>query len=97
MNIRHDLLPKQKKRKQGFDVIVDLFPLAQELYDELDRIGIIARIKEVPQLGVIRVKQGLSKSRYDYVILQLYFHQIIKKKIQNHLKWTYNNYLLMLL
>jgi hypothetical protein len=61
------------------------------LWKELEYIGIIDRIKEVPQLGVIRVPKGLAKTRYDYIMLQLYLHQIIKKNLQRHLKLSYNN------
>lgn len=87
------MLPKQKERKQGLKVTVDVFPLSEELYNELERTGIVSRIKEIPQLGNIRVNKKLSKSRYDYVLLQLYFHQVIKKNVQTYLKLTYNNYL----
>lgn len=50
-------------------------------------------MKAVPQLGVIKVKKKLNKSRYDYVMLQLYLHQVIKNNIQSSLKLTYNNYI----
>ena len=89
--IEHDLLPKQKSRKNGLRVKVDLYVYATELYNELSRIEIIARVRKILQLGVIRVPKKLIKSRFDYMILQLYFHQLIKKKLQNKLKLTYNN------
>ena len=89
--IDHDLLPWQKTRKKGLRVKVDLYAYATELFEELSRIGIITRIKKIPQLGVIRVPIKLKKSRFDYMVLQLYFHQMIKKKLQNKLKLTYNN------
>lgn len=41
MEIKHDLLPKQKTRKHNLGVEIDLYPYATELYQELDRIGII--------------------------------------------------------
>ena len=91
MIIEHTLLKKKKRRKLSSKVQVDLYPLATELYEELDTLGIIQRMKDVPQLGVIRVSKALQKSRYDYTILQLYFHQLIKKKLQSALKFTYNN------
>ncbi len=93
MIINHDLLPKQKSRKFGLKVAIDLYPIASELYCLLNSIGLIDRIKEVPQLGLIKVNPKLKKSRYDYLLLQLYFHQIIKKNIQGCLKYTYNNYI----
>ena len=89
--ITYDLLPKQKSRKNNLMEEIDIYPLATELYDELDHIGIISRIKEVPQLGVIKVSKKLAKTRYDYVMLQLYLHQLIKKHLQDQLRLTYNN------
>jgi hypothetical protein len=91
MIIVNDLLRKKKRRRNTGKVKVDLYAYATELYEELDSIGIIERMKAVPQLGVIRVENKLLKSRYDYVFLQLYFHQLIKRELQDQLKYTYNN------
>lgn len=93
MEIKHDLLPAQKSRKHNLKVTIDIYPIVTELYEELHRIGIIERMKAIPQLGVIKVKKKLNKSRYDYVMLQLYLHQQIKNNIQPSLKLTYNNYI----
>lgn len=93
VEIKHDLLPKQKTRKHNLRVDIDLYPYASELYEELDKLGIISRIKEVPQLGVIKVSSRLAKTRFDYVMLQLYLHQLIKMNLQGDLKYTYNNYI----
>ena len=91
MTIEHTLLKKQKQKKPSLTVRVDLYPLATDLYNELDTLGIIQRMKAVPQLGAIRVSKKLKKSRYDYMLLQLYFHQLIKKNLQSALNFTYNN------
>ena len=90
--ITHDLLPKQRSRKHNLKVEIDIYPYATELYEELEHIGIINRVKEIPQLGVIKVAKRLAKTRYDYIMLQLYLHQMIKNHLQGHLRWTYNNY-----
>ena len=74
-------------------VEIDLYPYATELYEELDKMGIIERIKEIPQLGVIKVKKKLAKTRFDYVMLQLYLHKLIKNRLQGDLRYTYNNYI----
>ena len=89
--ITYDLLPKQKSRKHNLKVEIDVYPYAAELYEELEQVGIIKRVMEVPQLGVIKVAKGLAKSRYDYIMLQLYLHQLIKRNLQGHLMFTYNN------
>ena len=49
MEINYDLLPKQKTQKHNLGVEIDLYPYATELYEELDKMGIIERIKEIPQ------------------------------------------------
>lgn len=61
------------------------------LIDELSRIGIIERLKRIPQLGVVKVPKKHSKTRYEYVALQLYLHDIIKENLKNELKYSYNN------
>lgn len=91
MEIKHDLLPAQKSRRHSLKVAIDIYPIASELYEELIRIKIIERMQSIPQLGVIKVKKKLNKSRYDYVMLQLYLHQLVKNNIQSSLKLTYNN------
>jgi len=53
---------------------------ATELYNELSKIGIIQRLKDTPQLGVINVPKKLMKSRFDYTVLQL-FSPVNKEKI----------------
>ena len=78
--ITYDLLPKQKSLKHNLKVEIDLYPCATELYDELNHIGIINRLKEIPQLGVIKVPKKLSKTRYDYIMLQL-FTEVYMTKI----------------
>lgn len=90
--ISHNLLPKQRSRKHNLKVEIDIYPYATELFEELERIGIINRIKEIPQLGVIKVAKRLAKTRFDYIMLQLYLHQIIKCHLQGQLRLTYNNY-----
>lgn len=89
--ISHNLLPRQKHRKQGLNVNIDLYDYAAELYEELERTEIINRLKSIPHLGIIKVPAKLKKTRYDYIMLQLYFHQIIKHNLQSQLKLTYNN------
>lgn len=89
--IDYELLPKHKLQKYNVNVKVDLFEYAEELYDELDRVGIIDRIKKVQQLGLIKVSNKYSKTRYDYIMLQLYLHQLIKNNINKQLRFSYNN------
>ena len=93
MEIKHDLLPKQKTRKHNLRVEIDLYPYATELYEELHKIGIVNRIKGIPQLGVIKVNKRLAKTRFDYVMLQLYLHKLIKANLQGYIRFTYNNYI----
>lgn len=89
--IKHNLLPEQKKQKKNLHVKVDLYNYTIELYKELTSKNIIERINNVPHLGPIRVKRKLSKSRYDYAVLQLYLHKIIRNNINSELELSYNN------
>ena len=91
MLISHDLLKTQKTRKQHLRVTVELYDYGTELYNELSRIGIIEQLSNVPQLGAIRVEHKLEKSRYDYVILQLYLHQLVQENLGKNLKFTYGS------
>lgn len=60
MDIKHNLLPKQKRRSYNTNVTIDLFPYATALWNELNNLGIIDRMKNVPQLGVIKVNKALE-------------------------------------
>ena len=90
--LEHNLLPRQKSRKSNLFVKINLYDYASELYDELLANNMIQRLQDTPQLGVIKVNKNMKKSRYDYTLLQLYFHQLIKKNEQSNLRLTYNNY-----
>lgn len=94
MIIKHNLVKKQKARKTSSLVDIDVYHWAEELYDELEKQGVIQRVKDTNQLGVIRVAKHLTKSRYDYMLLQLYFHQLIRKDtaLQSSLEYSYGNY-----
>lgn len=94
MRFKHDINSMIKNQQRSLNVEIDLYPYATELYSELEKIGIIERIKEIPQLGAIKVTKSLSKNRFDYVVLQLYLHKLIKTKLQDNLRYTYNNKIL---
>lgn len=61
MYIEHDLLPKQKRRNYDTNVKIDLYSYATDLWKTLDELGIIDRIKNIPQLGAIKVDKTLEK------------------------------------
>ena len=93
MIVTHELIKVQKKSgKSHHQADVDIFPLAEELYWELDKLGFIEKMKQTPQLGTVRVDKKMSKSRYDYIMLQIHFHWLVKKNLPNLLRLTYNNY-----
>lgn len=68
-----------------------LYKHTSELYEELEDLGIIDRMKEVSHLGTIKVNKSKNKSRYDYVMTQLYLHRLIKENLNPELLYTYNN------
>ena len=54
--IEHDLL-QSKNHKKKSKCQIDLYHYTNELYNELISLNIIDRMKEIPQLGLIRVKE----------------------------------------
>ena len=73
------------------NVNVKLFAYAASLYNELCRIGIIDRMKEIRQLGAIQIKKKYIKTRYDYTMLQLYYHQLAYRNLNTELQFSYGN------
>lgn len=83
---------KHKKPENSIcELPLNCTTMGTELYNELSRIGIIEQLSNVPQLGAIRVEHKLEKSRYDYVILQLYLHQLVQENLGKNLKFTYGS------
>lgn len=91
MGIDHDLLRNQRSRKSNLNVTIDLYAYAKELHKELLKLNMMDRLIDIPQLGVVKVPKKLKKSRFDYMVLQLYFHQLIKQGLHSQLTFTYNN------
>lgn len=79
VTISRDLLGKQKKRKNNLSVRLDLYPYGSEFFKELESRGFIERLDQVKQLGLIKVPKSFTKSRYDYIALQLYLHRMVSK------------------
>lgn len=70
-----------------------LYALGQDFFHELDSHGFIGRLSKIPHLGLIEVPQGFSKTRLDYINMQLIFHRIVKKSIrlpEDRMKIGYN-------
>lgn len=89
--IKHDLLPTQKMINQNLYVELNLYEHANELLKELDKIGLVQRLKDTAQLGAIKVTKELRRSRFDYTLLQLYLHQLVRCNLHTELTLTYNN------
>ena len=91
MMLNYNVMPKTRSLKKDSNVSVYIFKYTEELLRELENIGIIEKMKNTPQLGVIKVAKKLEKTRYDYVMLQLYFHQLIQANLSQNLKFAYGN------
>lgn len=89
--VEYNIPITKNKKTKAIKVNIDFYSYLAELNEELERHDIIKKIKETPQLGLIKVSSKQKKSRYDYVMLQLYFHKIVKDNLQNVLRLTYNN------
>jgi hypothetical protein len=91
MNVEHEIVKKIKNPKTMLKASIDLYAFASELWEELENKGYIAHLQAIPQLGNIKVKKYLRKTRYDYVLLQLYLHQIAKTHLKTELEYSYSN------
>lgn len=87
--IVEDIFKRIDRSKKHKEVELTLYPLSTELYNELERIGMIDRLKSVPQLGSISINKSLSKTRYDYLILQLWLHKKAHDLINEALEYSY--------
>lgn len=88
-HIVEDIFKGIDRTKKHKPVELDLYPLSEELFDEFERMGMIDRLKSVPQLGSIAINNCLSKTRYDYLILQLWLHKKTHDLINEILEYSY--------
>lgn len=93
MQLTYKISVSPQKKNNCYEVQIDGYRYLEELWKELESKGIIDRLKDIPQLGCIFVPKVLKKTRYDYVMLQMYLHQFIRMNLNEKLKFTYNNYL----
>lgn len=88
-HITEDIFKRQDKAKRHKPIEFDLYRLSEELFNEFDRIGMINRLKLVPQLGSIAVNHYLLKNRYDYVLLQIWLHKKAHDLVNETLEFSY--------
>ena len=63
-----------------------------ELFNELDRCGLIARLKTIPHYGTIKISVRCDHSRYDYVCQQLALHGQARRTMKGkHMAFKYGN------
>lgn len=63
-----------------------------ELYNELDRCGLVARLRTIPHYGSIKINAKYDHSRYDYVCQQLTLHDLARKTMKDkHMVLKYGN------
>ena len=67
MDIGHKSFSNLSEQAQDSEIFMNMFELAQDLFQRMDHLGIIDRIKEVRQLGALKVPKKYSRSRYDCV------------------------------
>lgn len=66
--------PKEIERK------LTLYPGFSEIYNLCEQKQYIQRLKDINQLGSIKVSKNIKKSRLEYIFFQLYLHN----KVQQH-------------
>lgn len=90
IKIRQSIKPKEFSRK----VMIGRF--AEELYNELAKRGYIDHLKNVNQLGPMIINSSSKKSRKDYVNIQFYIHNVLKKReIDKKYKYGYSKEITM--
>lgn len=89
MELELDFL--DKKKKTGKKPKVVLYHYASDLFNELNDLGVINRMKEIMQLGSVKIPKKLQNSRYQYVLLQLYLHKLVQVEMNSKLYLSYNN------
>ena len=88
--LKHNILDQPSGIKKPRKQEINLYGLAGELYSELEPRGMFDRLKKLNQLGPIFVKKRMRRSRYDYMMLQLYLHQITSE-LGGKLPYSYNS------
>ena len=91
MIIKYPIQISPYEKRNFMMVEIKGYEYLEELLNELDKIGAVNHLKDIPQLGNIPVAKVLQRTRYDYVMLQLYLHQFVKEKISDKLEYSYNN------
>lgn len=84
-----NILKKRDHVKRQKNIEFDLYNLSEILYNELDHIGVIDRLKSIPQLGTINVNHHLFKSRWDFVALQFWIHKKAHDLVNDSLEYSY--------
>ena len=87
--ITSDIFKKKAKISRTESVSLVLYGLSTELFNEFNRLGLIARLKKIPQLGGISVPKSLCKSRYDYIELQWWLHKRAHELVNSSLEYSY--------
>ena len=84
-----NILQKRDHVKRQKNIEFDLYNLSEILYNEFDRIGVLDRLKSIPQLGTINVNHHLLKSRWDFVALQFWIHKKAHDLVNDSLEYSY--------
>lgn len=75
-------------------VNIKILPNVVPIYEELEKIGIIEHIKEVPQLGTIKIPTKTKYYKYEYIMLQLFLIGVVfEKKVREKLEYSTGNIL----
>ena len=83
------IFKKKARISRTESVSLVLYGLSTELFNEFNRLGLIARLKKIPQLGGISVPKSLCKSRYDYIELQWWLHKRAHELVNSSLEYSY--------
>lgn len=92
VKMKLELIAKHVKSNYCFDQrkYVDITRCTEKIINELIERDYFKRLNSIPQSGAIRVKKDFQIYRYEYVLLQLHFQEILKNRKPN-LEYAYSN------
>ncbi|WP_026894254.1 hypothetical protein [Clostridiisalibacter paucivorans] len=61
MKIKYNITISPRTKKNEYCVEIDRYPYLEELWQELDSKGYIDKLKNIPQLGNIKIPKRLKK------------------------------------
>ena len=76
--------------KKSIESEIVVYGYASSLLRDLEAIGYSQRLQNINQLGVFPVSGRKKRSRYYYVLTQLYLHKQVRKFLKSNMRFSYS-------